>query len=56
MTENQFKMVDDRVDYRKCAWYNEYREHSVCNYYGYDECNEVQAQNCKEFIELKRKR
>lgn len=56
MTENQFKMVDDRVDYRKCAWYHGYREHTVCGYYGYDECNEVQAQNCKEFIELKRKR
>ena len=53
---NQMKMIDDRVDYHKCAWYHGYREHTVCGYYGYDECNEAQAQNCSEFIELKQKK
>ncbi len=51
MTEKQFKMIDNRVDFHKCAYY-----HSKCAYYGYDECNEVQAQNCKKFVELKKKR
>ena len=49
---NQMKMVDDRVDFRKCAWYNEEAEHSKCNKGGYDECDEVQAYNCKDYIEL----
>lgn len=45
---NQMKMVDDRVDYRKCAWYHGgLGRIGVCGCFGYDECNDEQARNCK---------
>ena len=40
--------MSEKRDYSKCRWYMRYN-YNVCGYYGYDECNDAQAQNCKEY-------
>ena len=51
----QMKMIDDRVNYKKCAWYHGYREHTVCGYYGYDVCDCDQARDCQMYTRIESK-